>query len=91
MNFKEPERAQSGDQPLSGKTVVFTGELAAFTREEAEEHVRSLGGKAGSSVSKKTHYVVYGPNAGSKLEKAKKLGVPTLTEDEFRKMTEGEH
>ncbi len=89
VNFKEPERKASANQPLAGKTVVFTGELTAFTRGEAEELVRTLGGNASSSVSRKTHYVVYGPNAGSKLDKAKKLGVQTLTEEEFKKLAGG--
>ncbi len=68
---------------FTGKTVVFTGELTAFTREEAEERVRRQGGRASGSVSKKTDFLVAGPNAGSKLEKAEKLGVAVLTETEF--------
>ncbi len=68
---------------FTGKSVVFTGELESLNREQAEERVRLQGGRATGSVSKKTDYVVAGPNAGSKLEKAQKLGVAVLTETEF--------
>ena len=69
--------------PLTGKTVVLTGSLTRFTRDEASKIIEDLGGKASSSVSKKTDYVVYGDGAGSKLTKAEALGVKLLTEDEF--------
>ncbi|UPT75104.1 MAG: NAD-dependent DNA ligase LigA [Elusimicrobiota bacterium] len=69
--------------PFAGMTFVFTGALTKFTRDEAEEKVKSLGGKASGSVSAKTTYVVYGEDAGSKLKKAQTLGIKTLTEDEF--------
>lgn len=72
--------------PLAGKIFVFTGGLETFAREEAEERVRLLGGKAASSVSKNTDFVVAGDKAGSKLEKARELGVPVLTEQEFVEM-----
>ena len=62
---------------------MLTGALEKFTREEAEEMVEKRGGKASSSVSKKTSYVVAGPGAGSKLRKAQELGIPVLDEDEF--------
>ncbi|TFH01239.1 MAG: NAD-dependent DNA ligase LigA, partial [Candidatus Thorarchaeota archaeon] len=71
------------DQPFTGMTFVFTGTLTKWKREEASEIVENLGGKASSSVSAKTTYVVAGPSAGSKLEKANQLGVTVLTEDEF--------
>jgi DNA ligase (NAD+) len=68
---------------LAGKTLVVTGTLSRYQREEIEELIRQLGGKASGSVSKKTDYVVAGEKAGSKLDKAKELGVPVITEDEF--------
>lgn len=71
---------------FEGKTFVFTGTLQHFKREEAEEKVRLLGGRAASSVSKKTDFVVAGEEAGSKLQKAQSLGVPVLTEEEFIRM-----
>ncbi|HEY8642343.1 MAG TPA: NAD-dependent DNA ligase LigA [Candidatus Dormibacteraeota bacterium] len=73
----------AADGPLAGKTVVFTGGLERMSRPEAEGMVRRLGGKAAGSVSARTDYVVAGPGAGSKLEKAQKLKVAILTEDEF--------
>ena len=71
------------ESPLSGKTVVFTGALKHFTRDEAERKVEELGGRASSSVSRKTDFVVVGENPGSKYDKAKKLGVKTISEEEF--------
>ncbi|MEI7743451.1 MAG: NAD-dependent DNA ligase LigA [Chloroflexota bacterium] len=70
--------------PLAGKTVVVTGTIEGFSREEAEDAVRAAGGKPAGSVSKKTDYVVAGPGAGSKLAKAAELGVPVLDADGFR-------
>ena len=71
------------------KTFVFTGALEKFSRKEAEEMVMTRGGRAASSVSKKTSYVVAGPGAGSKLAKASELGVAVLTEDEFLSLVQG--
>ncbi len=68
---------------FTGKTVVFTGELTKFTRSEAEARVRAQGGTATGSVSKKTDFVVAGPNAGAKLDKAKELGIAVLDEAGF--------
>ncbi|MFH1387654.1 MAG: NAD-dependent DNA ligase LigA [bacterium] len=72
-----------GQGPLKGKTFVFTGGLSSYSRPEAEELVRKLGGRASSSVSKETSYVVAGTDPGSKYDKAKKLGVEILSEEEF--------
>ena len=77
---------QVTDTRFAGKTFVLTGALSLFTREEATEKIESLGGKAASSVSKKTTYVVAGENAGSKLRKAGELGIPVLTEQQFLDM-----
>ena len=78
--------ASAKDGKLSGKTVVVTGTLEKYSRGEIEELIRSLGGKAASSVSSKTAFVVAGENAGSKLEKAHLLGIQVLSEDEFEQM-----
>ena len=74
---------QVSDTRFAGKTFVLTGALSKFTREEATEKIELLGGKASGSVSKKTSFVVVGENAGSKERKARELGIPILTEDEF--------
>jgi len=71
---------------LAGKTIVVTGTLENFSRQEAEQAIRQAGAKASSSVSKKTDFVLAGENAGSKLDKAMKLGVKVIDEKEFMKM-----
>jgi DNA ligase (NAD+) len=78
------------DGPLSGKTVVVSGTIEGFSRDEAEDAVRAAGGKPAGSVSKKTDYLVAGPGAGSKLAKATELGVPVLDADGFRRLLAGE-
>jgi DNA ligase (NAD+) len=80
--------AEPVEGPLNGKTLVVTGTLPGFTREEAEEAIRAAGGHAASSVSAKTDYLVAGDKAGSKLAKAESLGVPVLDEDGFRRILE---
>ena len=74
------------DTRFAGKTFVLTGALSKFTREEAIEKIEAFGGKAAGSVSKKTSFVVVGENAGSKERKARELGIPILSEDDFLKM-----
>jgi DNA ligase (NAD+) len=74
----------AGDGPFTGKTFVFTGTMESMSRPDAEALVRKLGGKAAGSVSAKTDYVVVGPGAGSKLEKAQKLKLKILDEDQFK-------
>jgi len=77
------------EKPLSGKTFVFTGKLSSLTREEARRLVEELGGKVASSVSRRVDYVVVGEAPGSKLDRARDLGIPTLTEEEFRDLIGG--
>ncbi|REJ64591.1 MAG: NAD-dependent DNA ligase LigA [Planctomycetota bacterium] len=85
VDFKaeKADETTSGNQ-LAGKTFVVTGTLVGFTREEIQDLIERHGGRAASSVSKKTDYVVAGEKAGSKLDKARSLDIPVLSEDEFR-------
>ena len=84
VNF-ESKRVVS-DARFAGKIFVLTGALSKFTRDEATEKIELFGGKASGSVSKKTSYVVVGENAGSKERKARELGIPILSEDDFLEM-----
>ena len=82
----EADRAAIAGDSLSGKTFVVTGTLSRFTRDEIHELIQQHGGKASSSVSKKTDFLVAGEKAGSKLEKATKLSVAVISEDDFHSM-----
>jgi DNA ligase (NAD+) len=84
LNFTgEKKETEIADNFFKGKTFVLTGELEKLTRDQASDIIRKLGGIVTSSVSKKTDYVIAGENPGSKLEKAKSLGVGILTGEEF--------
>ncbi|MHC4681232.1 MAG: NAD-dependent DNA ligase LigA [Planctomycetota bacterium] len=87
-NVKPEQPTTRRSDKLAGKTIVVTGTLEHFSRQQAEQAVRQAGAKALSSVSKKTDYVLAGENAGSKLEKARKLGVEVIDEQLFMKMIE---
>jgi DNA ligase (NAD+) len=90
LNFRSElfQSRSGGTGPFAGKTFVLTGTLPTLKREEAAAKIESLGGKVSGSVSKKTDFVVAGEEAGSKLDKAQKLGVKIIDEKEFLKMCE---
>ena len=87
LDVPPSERIETG--PLTGKTLVVTGTLERFSREQAEEAIRRAGGRAAGSVSKKTDYLVAGAEAGSKLDKATKLGVTVIDEAAFERLIAG--
>jgi len=80
---EEEEAAAPADSPVNGKTFVVTGTLSRYSRQEAEEIIKKLGGRAAGSVSGKTDYVLAGESPGSKLDRARALGVTIISEDEF--------
>ena len=85
------EQGATADAPFAGKTFVITGTLTSMGRDEAGAKVRALGGNVATSVSSKTHYLVCGADAGSKLTKARALGVPVLEEGAFLALLKGEN
>jgi DNA ligase (NAD+) len=84
------DEAEAEAGPLAGRSVVVTGTMEGFSREDAEDAIRAAGGKPSGSVSRKTDYLVAGPGAGSKLAKATELGIPVLDEEAFRRLLAGE-
>jgi DNA ligase (NAD+) len=80
--------AKPKESPLAGLEFIVTGTLSRFTRQEAEGRIKELGGSVGSTVNRKTNYLVVGANPGSKLEKARSLGTKILTEEEFLSLIE---
>ena len=83
VRWPDIERVEKSELPLAGKTIVLTGTLESMERHQAQERIRALGGKASGSVSAKTDFVVAGASAGAKLQKAEKLGITVLDEDQF--------
>jgi DNA ligase (NAD+) len=90
VNPKE-EEAKAEELPLTGQEFVITGSLEAFTRQEAEVRVKALGGATGSSVTRKTTYLVVGIEPGSKLARAQALGTKQLTEEELLRLLRQTH
>jgi DNA ligase (NAD+) len=88
VNMTQSKRSRAAGGPLAGKTVVVTGTLSTMGRKEVQDLIKELGGKPAGSVSKKTDLVVYGDSPGSKLDKARELGVQALDEKEFLKLIE---
>ena len=84
--FTERVTRRTSDSPFAGKRIVLTGTLPGMDRKEAEDAIRRRGGRTSGSVSAKTDLVVFGKEAGSKLAKAQKLGVPTMPADDFLKL-----
>ena len=89
INWPAIKKLPAKSQPLRNKTFVITGTLTSMSRDEAKEKLQSLGGTVSGSVSKKTDYVIVGETPGSKYDKAKRLGVETLSEDKFLKLLAG--
>jgi DNA ligase (NAD+) len=86
MTSLQPPFPASDQGPLAGKSFVITGTLPTMSREEATAAIEARGGKVSGSVSRKTSYLVVGEDAGSKLDKARELGVPLLTEEQLREL-----
>ena len=88
LRFAE-EGPPPSEGPLAGATLVLTGTLPTWTREHATERIHAAGGRVTSAVSKKTDYLVAGESAGSKLEKARRLMVPVLDEEQLQELLGG--
>jgi DNA ligase (NAD+) len=87
MSQEQPVVVRAGDS-LEGKSFVVTGKLTKYTRDDIHDMIKAHGGRASSSVTSKTDYLVAGEKAGSKLAKAEKLGVTVLTEDDFEQLVQ---
>ncbi len=83
VNLKSIKKEKSNDNRFTSLTFVLTGTLESYTRKEASDIIQGFGGKVSGSVSKKTDYVLAGKEAGSKLDRAKELGIKIIGEDEF--------
>ncbi|MBW7905157.1 MAG: NAD-dependent DNA ligase LigA [Phycisphaerae bacterium] len=86
VNMTQPRSSRPASGPLVGKSVVVTGTLKRYSRDEIEQRIKAAGGRPTASVSRKTHLVLAGADAGSKLEKARELGVRVVTEEEFERL-----
>ena len=84
--MQEKTHETPNTQPFAGKTIVVTGTLKNFKRDEIEALIIKYGGRVAGSVSRKTDFVLAGDEAGTKLDKAKQLGVPVISEDDFQRM-----
>ena len=89
VTWEEGEPAARTPKPLAGKTVVLTGTLPTLSRDEAKDMLEAAGAKVAGSVSKKTDYVIAGAEAGSKLDKARELGVAVLDEEGLKGLLDG--
>ena len=85
---KKGVAANDRGNPFAGRTIVVTGKLESFTRDSVNAKIESLGAKAGSSVTRNTDYLICGDKAGSKLGKARALGIKVLSEQQFLRMAE---
>jgi len=86
LNFSSIKEERKGERPLAGHIFILTGKLSSLSRKDATDIIEDLGGTVSNSVSSKTTYVVVGDSPGAKLERAQKLGIPTLEEREFLKL-----
>ena len=89
LRWEEGAPAERAPTPLAGKTLVITGTLPTLSRDQAKDLIEGAGGKVAGSVSKKTHYLLAGLDAGSKLDKARELGVAVIDENELKELLDG--
>jgi DNA ligase (NAD+) len=89
LTLEEKSSGSGGPRPFEGKTFVVTGSLEGYSRDSIHDRIKALGGRPSSSISGNTDFLVAGEKAGSKLAKAKSLGVTVLTEAEFNRLADG--